>query len=41
MRGYAVRRGRAAAPGCEARVAIAPGIAGDVDTTEDYVRSNA
>ena len=27
---------RAAALGCEARVVVTPGIAGDVDTAEDY-----
>ena len=33
---FELHRARAAALGCEARVVVTPGIAGDVDTAEDY-----
>lgn len=33
---FALHRARAAALGCEPRVVVTPGIAGDVDTAEDY-----
>ncbi|MBK6575709.1 MAG: 2-phospho-L-lactate guanylyltransferase [Sandaracinaceae bacterium] len=35
---FALHRARAAALGCEARIVVTPGIAGDVDTAEDYAQ---